>query len=219
MSGTQRKGGTEMDIGSKIRQARITAGYTQEQAAEELCVSRQTISNWENAKTYPDIVSVIRMSDLYDVRLDDLLKEEKEVKERYVDYLRESTDTVKSHERLTKGILLAQNLILYTVVQLVFWFFAKGSLVPMYKTVFQYVLLPMSVLILGAFAGHGNWWGKRKWLLTAVCGALFALVPSVSYVSGETEAALTFLWPSFLYLPLGAFFLYAGVSCGQYYAC
>ncbi len=37
-----------MDIGSKIRRARINANLTQEQAAEALGVSRQTISNWEN---------------------------------------------------------------------------------------------------------------------------------------------------------------------------
>lgn len=64
-----------MDIGTKIREARAAAHLTQEQAAEALGVSRQTISNWENNRTYPDIVSVIRMSDLYSVSLDRLLKE------------------------------------------------------------------------------------------------------------------------------------------------
>ena len=52
-----------MDIGAKIKNARITAQLTQEQVAEELGVSRQTLSNWENGRTYPDIVSVIKMSD------------------------------------------------------------------------------------------------------------------------------------------------------------
>lgn len=64
-----------MDIGAKIRDARVKSGLTQEQAAEALSVSRQTISNWETGKTYPDIVSVVRMSDLYDISLDRLLKE------------------------------------------------------------------------------------------------------------------------------------------------
>ena len=57
-----------MDIGAKIRDARVKSGLTQEQAAEALSVSRQTISNWETGKTYPDIVSVVRMSDLYDIK-------------------------------------------------------------------------------------------------------------------------------------------------------
>ena len=70
-----------MDIGVKIKNARIKANLTQEQAAETLGVSRQTISNWENEKTYPDIVSVVKMSDLYDISLDRLLKEEKPMSE------------------------------------------------------------------------------------------------------------------------------------------
>ena len=55
-----RKDGMPMEIGAKLRQARIAAGLTQEQTAEALGVSRQSISNWENEKNYPDIVSVVR---------------------------------------------------------------------------------------------------------------------------------------------------------------
>lgn len=43
-----------MDIGKKLRDARNAAKLTQESAAESLGVSRQTISNWETGKTYPD---------------------------------------------------------------------------------------------------------------------------------------------------------------------
>ncbi len=67
-----------MDIGKKIQEARLKAKLTQEQSAEALGVSRQTISNWENEKTYPDIISVVKMSDLYSISLDRLLKEERE---------------------------------------------------------------------------------------------------------------------------------------------
>ena len=53
----------EHDIGSKIKAARLEKKLTQEQVAEILGVSRQTIPNWENEKSYPDIISVIKMSD------------------------------------------------------------------------------------------------------------------------------------------------------------
>jgi len=66
-----------MEIGNKLKNARNEKGITQEQAAELLDVSRQTISNWENCKSYPDIISVIKMSDVYSVSLDHLLKEKK----------------------------------------------------------------------------------------------------------------------------------------------
>lgn len=53
-----------MEIGKKLKDARIKAELTQENVAEKISVSRQTISNWENEKFYPDIISVIKLSDL-----------------------------------------------------------------------------------------------------------------------------------------------------------
>ena len=74
-----------MDIGGKIKKSRTDAKITQEQAAQALGISRQTISNWENERSYPDIVSVLKMSDLYSVSLDYLLKGEGPMKD-YLDY-------------------------------------------------------------------------------------------------------------------------------------
>ena len=71
-----------MNIADKIRSARIKKEYTQEQAAEKLLVSRQTISNWENGKSLPDVISIIRMSELYEVSLDELLKGDKVLMEK-----------------------------------------------------------------------------------------------------------------------------------------
>lgn len=91
-----------MEIGKKLKNARIKAGFTQEKAAEEIDVSRQTISNWENEKSYPDIISVIALSDLYSVSLDELLKGDQKMTE----HLAESTDVVKSNKKLTGVIIL-----------------------------------------------------------------------------------------------------------------
>ena len=90
----------------KQENARIEAGLTQEKAAEKIDVSRQTISNWENEKSYPDIISVIALSDLYSVSLDELLKGDQKMAE----HLEESTNVVKSNKKLTGAILL--NIIL-----------------------------------------------------------------------------------------------------------
>ena len=91
-----------MEIGKKLKNARIKAGFTQEKAAEEIDVSRQTISNWENEKSYPDIISVIALSDLYSVSLDELLKGDQKMTE----HLAESTNVVKSNKKLTGAIIL-----------------------------------------------------------------------------------------------------------------
>ena len=44
-----------MEIGKKLKNARVQSGMTQENVAEKINVSRQTISNWENEKSYPDL--------------------------------------------------------------------------------------------------------------------------------------------------------------------
>lgn len=71
-----------MNIGDKIKNAREENGLTQTQAAEILMVSRQTISNWENGKSLPDILSVIRIGELYQISLDELLKGDKSMIEK-----------------------------------------------------------------------------------------------------------------------------------------
>lgn len=90
-----------MEIGKKLKQARLGARLTQEQAAEQLFVSRQTISNWENEKTYPDIASVVRLSDLYSISLDELLKGD----EKMLEHLEESTDVVRSNKKLVGAVI------------------------------------------------------------------------------------------------------------------
>lgn len=101
-----------MEIGSKLKNARKEKGITQEQAAELLDVSRQTISNWENNKSYPDIISVIKMSDIYSVSLDHLLKEEKSMNQTYQEFLEESTNTVKAKRNLGEIILFSTYFII-----------------------------------------------------------------------------------------------------------
>ena len=71
-----------MEIKELIKSSRVESGFTQEKAAEELNVSRQTISNWENDKSLPDIISILKMSDLYHISLDELLKGDKKMVEK-----------------------------------------------------------------------------------------------------------------------------------------
>lgn len=91
-----------MEIGKKLRAARAKCGLTQEQAAEKLYVTRQTVSNWENEKSYPDIVSIVKISELYGVSLDELLKGDDEI----MRHLEETTNVVKSGKRLFAAIIL-----------------------------------------------------------------------------------------------------------------
>lgn len=91
-----------MEIGKKLKAARAKCGLTQEQAADKLYVTRQTVSNWENEKSYPDIVSIVRISELYGVSLDELLKGDDEI----MKHLEETTNVVKSNKRLLTAVVL-----------------------------------------------------------------------------------------------------------------
>lgn len=101
-----------MTIGELLKEARLQAGLTQEKVAEAIGVSRQSISNWENDKTYPDVINVIALSELYQVSLDYLLKGSKD----YMKHLDESTDIVKSNKALIRSIVLGVLAILFILL-------------------------------------------------------------------------------------------------------
>ena len=65
-----------MELSKKIYQLRKLAGMTQEQLAEKLNISRQTLSKWENGTSVPDVKSVVRLSVLFHTSLEELLLEE-----------------------------------------------------------------------------------------------------------------------------------------------
>ena len=70
-----------MEIGEKLKEKRSQLHLSQEQLAAQLGVTRQTIASWEKGKTYPDIGSILKLSDLYGVSLDELLKEDAHMKQ------------------------------------------------------------------------------------------------------------------------------------------
>lgn len=99
-----------MNIGEKLKSARLSKEMTQEEVASCLYVSRQSISNWENNKTYPDIINVIALSDLYEISLDELLKGS----DTYMKHLEESTDIVKSNKRLI--LIFSMAMVLMVII-------------------------------------------------------------------------------------------------------
>ena len=90
-----------MSIGEVIKQVRSEKGFSQEVMAEKVGVSRQTLSNWETGKSYPDITNVIALSDAYGVTLDSLLKGDSEM----IKHLEESTNVTKSRKQVVASII------------------------------------------------------------------------------------------------------------------
>ena len=179
-------GGKRVEIGSKIKKSRIDAKLTQEQAAEALGISRQTISNWENEKSYPDIVSVLKMSDLYGVSLDYLLKGDSPMK-NYLDYIEESTNVVKSKVKLSKLILILSYLVIWAFNIMVSWFFSAERISEAQAGAFQWLVLPVATIVISLLIGKNDFWGKRKWLAPIGFGLMFLLSVYASYGMRENS--------------------------------
>ena len=192
------KGGSDMDIGGKLKAARLAAGMTQEQIAEALGVSRQTVSNWENGRTYPDIVSVVKLSDIYEISLDTLLKEEKAMT-KYTEYLAESTDVVRSKNRLTKALELGIYTALWTFCILLYRLHFANPDVPSPNSVDPFsmlvllIVLPVLTMLLGLVAGMDSGWSRRgRVLLSVFCGVMCALM-QLGVFTVDTRSAGSFL--------------------------
>ena len=63
-----------MELAKHIKEQRARLGISQEALAEAVFVSRQTISNWETDRTYPDVQSLLLLSALFDTTVDELIK-------------------------------------------------------------------------------------------------------------------------------------------------
>ncbi|WP_242842925.1 helix-turn-helix domain-containing protein [Oscillibacter sp. ER4] len=110
-----------IDIGSKIKTLRLSKSMTQEQLAKALHVSAQAVSKWENGKSYPDIHSLLLLSALFDVSLDQLIKGDLETMKQEV-----NAADVKAMNRdaIIYTVLLAATIIL--PVPLLKWFGLYG---------------------------------------------------------------------------------------------
>lgn len=65
-----------MKLGLKIKFYRTKQGFTQEQLANKLLVSRKTISSWENDRSSPDLETLSRLSSIFNITLDELLHQD-----------------------------------------------------------------------------------------------------------------------------------------------
>jgi len=87
-----------VEIAQRLAELRREKGYSQEELAENLGLSRQAVSKWERAESSPDTGNLVALAKLYGVTLDELLKVEEDI----VDILFESKDRSSSEEARTK---------------------------------------------------------------------------------------------------------------------
>lgn len=94
-----------MNLGSRIKELRIEQGLSQEELAAKLHVTRQTVSNWENNKNYPDLTTLVEITELFRVSFDEIVKEDPA-------FVRETDENKKRVQRGRRWMILLTAVIL-----------------------------------------------------------------------------------------------------------
>ena len=116
-----------MELGKRIKEYRNNLGWNQDELAIKMYVSRQTISNWENDKSYPDIQSLLLLSELFDVSLDQLVKGDIE---KMTELINENKDKeIKQMDIYGKIMTVGMLVMAIAVIPLVLWLGLYGFLV------------------------------------------------------------------------------------------
>ena len=120
-----------MEMSKQIKKYRLKLHLSQEELADKIFVTRQTISNWENGKNYPDINSIVLLSTLFGISLDILVKGD----------LEEMKECIKNEDiqKLQKDGIIFSILLVATVV----------SVVPLFLMVDGYIGIVAWVILFG----------------------------------------------------------------------
>lgn len=112
-----------MNLSKQIKRLREEAGFSQEELSEKIYVSRQTISNWENERSYPDIHNLLLLSVLFNVTLDELVKGDVEKMKNVI-----RKDEMGKYSNIMGGTILAAAILIGPVWK----FFGNfGLLIPL----------------------------------------------------------------------------------------
>ncbi len=117
-----------MELSSQIKKYRTELGLSQEELAEKVYVTRQTVSNWETGKSYPDIHSLLLLGTLFDLSLDQLIKGDLETMKEII-----NEQEVKKFNR-------------YSTILSVLFALAIASAVPLFMWLEVYAFIPFGVI-------------------------------------------------------------------------
>lgn len=117
-----------MELSSQIKKYRTELGLSQEELAEKVYVTRQTVSNWETGKSYPDIHSLLLLGALFDLSLDQLIKGDLETMKEII-----NEQEVKRFNR-------------YSTILSVLFALAIASAVPLFMWLEVYAFIPFGVI-------------------------------------------------------------------------
>ena len=121
-----------MEHGAQIKRLRNEHGWNQEVFAEKAYVSRQTVSNWENEKSYPDVHSLLILSDIFGVTLDELIKGDVETMKKEIK--QENISEYNRWANIYAVMFIIALLLPYPMIKLFSWWGFCGWVIYMVVT-------------------------------------------------------------------------------------
>ncbi len=125
---------TGMEIGGRIRELRAERGMSQDDLAARVYVSRQTISSWENGKTYPDVQSLLLLSEIFGATVDSLIKGDMDTMNETID--RDAKTMNRLSYVMLAFLLLMIAALIWAVVQLFAWDWTLPQTAPTFVLAF-----------------------------------------------------------------------------------
>ena len=165
-----------MLIGVKIKMIREVFDLTQEQLGKELHLTRQTISSWENGKSYPSITDILSISNKYNVSLDELMKEDIELIEHF-----ETIDHSLNKQKILYAIAYVAN-ALFLLVSI---FSNYMHVLPIYKVTALIIGMIALFVLFSTVQQPVNLY-TNKWALLAIVTA-FMYFLSIAIFKGVTS--------------------------------
>lgn len=113
-----------MELNKQIKKYRTIMNLSQEELAQKIYVTRQTISNWKNGKSYPDIHSLLLMSSLFNLSLDQLIKGDLDIMKAEI-----KKEDIKMFDYYGKIYTILLFVTIIAVAPLVYYFDIYGMLI------------------------------------------------------------------------------------------
>lgn len=100
-------------LAENLKKARKNSGYSQDEVATKLSITRQSISKWETGRAYPDVISLKLLCDLYDISMDEIIKDDEIIQKKKKEIIQEKEE-VESPNKESKNEIMF--MIIITIV-------------------------------------------------------------------------------------------------------
>ncbi len=173
-----------MDLGTRLASARTKQNLTRQEAAERLGVDPQRIADWEENTVTHDDSTAVRLGELYQVDLTDLMAKEG------APVTPEEQAPKASRRRSSVLLVVLVYLAVWAVMVALFWVRLKpGDDALGYGLLTFYFILPAVTLVASAFIGRDTALGPKRWLMILFFGGMYMLAQYVTFSLATMRAA------------------------------